>query len=77
MLQQQFQSRLREALRARGWSQSALAREMHISPQAVGDYIHGRCCPGLNVVEKFADALGVDANDLLDKKPLEILQVST
>lgn len=76
-LQEQFRAKIRQALDAKGWSQSDLARAMGITPQAVGDYFHGRTCPSLNVVERFAEALAVEPANMLDKRPLKILQVST
>ena len=64
-LQQHFRDNLASALRTRGMTQSALARLMNISPQTVGDYYHGRKSPGLEVVERFAHALGLNPMDLL------------
>jgi len=73
-LQERFRSKLQRALQEKGMSQSQLAREMHMSPQAVGQYIHGQRVPGLDLVEKFATALEVEASNLLDEAPLNFLQ---
>ena len=75
-LQERFRDKLRIALQAKGWSQSDLARQLEMTPQAVGDYYHGRRCPSLDVVEKFAIALDVDAENLVDKLPIKILQAT-
>jgi transcriptional regulator with XRE-family HTH domain len=73
-LHKTFQRKLRDALKAKGWSQYRLAQELGIAPQAVGDYFHGRKCPGLDVVERFAKALDVDPWNLVDDQPLRILE---
>lgn len=46
-------------------SQSKLARDMNATPQYVSNYLSGRVCPGLDVVQRFADALHCDPVELL------------
>lgn len=72
ILQENFRRKLFEALHAKEWSQSDLAREIGVSRQLVGDYFHGRKSPGLDVVERFAKALDVDPWNLIDDQPLRI-----
>jgi len=74
-LQERFRVKLLEALREKGWSQSDLARATNMTPQAVGNYVHGRVCPGLNLIEKFEAALEVPPGNLVDDKPIEIIQL--
>jgi len=67
ILQERFRERLREALDTRGWTQSDLARRMHVAPQYVNAYLSGVRCPGLDVVQRFSEALGIpDPIDLLN-----------
>lgn len=74
-LQQIFVRKLREALEAKNWTQSDLARALDMTPQSVGHYVHGRRSPGIELVEKFAAALDVEhPANLLDDQPLKILQ---
>ncbi len=65
VLQERFQTRVRYALKKRGWSQADLARRMEVDPPYLSQYLAGRRCPGLDVVERFAVALQVDPGTLL------------
>lgn len=66
MLQERFTKNLQRELHDRGWSQSDLARRMGVAPQYVQKYLRGITSPGLDVIEKFATALGLeDPCDLL------------
>lgn len=76
-IQATFVRKLREALDAKGWTQSDLARALDMTPQSVGHYVHGRRSPGIELVEKFAEALDVAyPTNLLDENPLQVLQNS-
>lgn len=69
VLQQRFRSKLLAALRAKSWSQTKLADEMGVTPQYVHKYLSGISTPGLDVVERFAAALGTDdPSDLINEK---------
>lgn len=71
ILQERFQSKLRQALTVNGWTQADLARRMGASPQFVGQYASGVRCPGLDVVERFATALGLpDPGLLIDESEI-------
>lgn len=70
ILQERFQQHLQAALRDLGWTQAEFARRLGVSQQNVSKYFTGRCQPGLDVVEKFANVLELDdPMDLL--KPVE------
>ena len=46
-------------------SQRELARRMNVAEQYVSDYLRLKSSPGLDVIAKFATALGVDPAELL------------
>lgn len=70
-MQQTFQIKLRELIAARGISQTKLAQTMGVSVGYVNDYLNGRKgSPGLDVIERFARALGIPAWRLLDDVPV-------
>lgn len=72
-LKDRFVKKLTEALEAHGWTDADLAREMGVSRQFVGQYRSGNRTPGIDVAERFANALGLDdPAALIDKS--EILQ---
>ena len=56
--------------RGRGWSQSELARRLHISASAVGMYEQGRREPSLEAVVELASAFGVSVDYLLTGRAL-------
>ena len=56
--------------RGRGWSQTELAKQLHISASAVGMYEQGRREPSLEGIVELATAFGVSADYLLTGKPL-------
>lgn len=72
LLQDIFRRRVQEELDERGWTQSELGRNLDppANPSFVNQYVMGRRCPGLDVVERFAKALGYDdPRMLLEEKP--------
>ncbi len=56
--------------RGRGWSQAELARQLHISPSAVGMYEQGRREPPLAALVEMAKVFGVSADYLLTGRVL-------
>lgn len=66
-----FGRRLREVLGARQVTQSELARRVGVSNNTVTNWVHGVHRPDLTHLERVADALSVDPNDLLrDANPV-------
>jgi transcriptional regulator with XRE-family HTH domain len=57
--------RLKEAMQAKGMSQTDLARVSGLPHQSVYKIIHGKRFPTLPVLEKLAIALGMDVADLV------------
>lgn len=66
ILQRTFQRKVKRALDEMGVSQSELARRMGTDRQYVYKYIAGITCPGLDVIERFANALEIAPVALLD-----------
>ncbi len=67
-LKERFMKKLSEAMQAHGWTNSELARRMGVSRQFVGQYTGGEKTPGLDVVERFANALELeDPSILIDR----------
>ena len=56
--------------RGSGWSQTELARQLHISPSAVGMYAQGRREPSLQALVELAMVFGVSTDYLLTGKPV-------
>ena len=56
--------------RGSGWSQTELARQLHISPSAVGMYEQGRREPSLQALVELATVFGVSTDYLLTGTPV-------
>lgn len=55
--------------RGSGWSQTELAKRLHISPSAVGMYEQGRREPSLQGLVEIGSVFGVSTDYLLTGKP--------
>lgn len=78
ILRDRFVRKVNEARDVAGISKAELARRMGVSPQFVSQYLNEQnpTTPGLDIVERFAIALGLpDPSMLLDLS--EIHQVAT
>jgi transcriptional regulator with XRE-family HTH domain len=60
-----FGVNVRRLRKERGWSQEVLADAVGLAPTYVGQLERGRRNPTLEVVERFARVLEVEALDLL------------
>ena len=60
-----FCHNVRTAREALGLTQGRLAEKLEVSRPYVAQVEGGRCVPSLDLVERFADALGVHAHELL------------
>ena len=65
LLQQRFRDAVLARLEVLGWNKAELARQMEVPPPYISQYLNGRNSPGLDVVERFAAALRIDASELL------------
>lgn len=59
--------RIKELRESRGWSQSALARQLHISKSMIAKYEGGVHVPPLAVLERLADVFAVTTDSLLGR----------
>jgi transcriptional regulator with XRE-family HTH domain len=62
---QRFGARLRELRRSRGLTQAQLAQEARLTASYVGRLEAGGASPGIDLVQRLADALGTTIHDLL------------
>lgn len=67
-LQKHFLKNVVEILDERGWTRTVLAKRMGVDQPYISRYLNGKVCPGLDVIERFAKALGEDAVDLLRER---------
>ncbi|HWL72127.1 MAG TPA: helix-turn-helix transcriptional regulator [Geminicoccus sp.] len=62
----EFGRRLRGLLAQRGWSQSELARRARIGRDNISGYVRGQNLPGPTILNRIAEALGVDVSELVE-----------
>ena len=71
-----FMKNVESLRKAKGWTAKELAKR--VGSKNISGYLHGKTVPGLEVVDKFADAFGVSTDQLLSEpgapepKPLVI-----
>ena len=73
ILEDRFRTKVEAAMKFRGWSQSELARQMNVDRQFIFSYLKQGKSPGLDVVERFANAIGVEPGNLIDSHELQFL----
>ena len=61
----QFAARLRELRNSRGMRQADLAKEAKVTTSYVSRLESGGAAPGIDLVARFADALGTTVEDLV------------
>lgn len=62
---EQIQTRLAEAIKQSGLSQTAIAKELNIKPTQICSYIKGRKLPALDTLANLCKILDVDTNYIL------------
>ena len=72
VLQEEFRRIVKDELARQGMSQRELARRMGVANPMVNQYLTGKICPGLDVVEKFFNALHIS----LQIGPQEVQQTA-
>ena len=60
-----FKERLNAAMKAKGYSNAALARETHLSAAAIGNYVKGRMPRGCDEIVRLARTLDTTPDFLL------------
>lgn len=68
MIVEDFQENLVTLLKRKGMNQSELARKMGVTPSYVCQLLNGHTEPGIRVLERIANAIGVSACSLIQKK---------
>ncbi|MES2790041.1 MAG: helix-turn-helix transcriptional regulator [Planctomycetota bacterium] len=73
-----FAARLREVRNSRGMTQAELARQAQVTTSYIGRLESAGAAPGIDLVERLAEALGTTAHDLLptvrEADPLPMMQ---
>ena len=73
ILDNRFRTKVEQAMRFHGWSQSELARRMNVDRQYIQKYLGQGVSPKTETIEKFAVALDLEPGNLIDKHDLEFL----
>ena len=61
----QIQIKLAEAIKQSGMTQTAIAKQLNVSPTQVCSYVRGRKMPALDTFANLCAILDVDTNDIL------------
>lgn len=69
-LREVFRENVRQRRIELGWTQVELAKRLNVTQPYVAEIERGRATPGLDTVERFADALGIDADLLLRRRTM-------
>lgn len=62
---EQIQTKIADAIKQSGLTQTELARRLNIKPTQICSYIKGRKMPALDMFANLCAVLDVDANDIL------------
>ena len=76
-----FEGRIAELRKQKDWSQSELAKNIHVSREIVGRYERGDALPSIDIAKRMADAFEVSLDYLVgatekkyDKEMLERIE---
>lgn len=61
----QIRTRIADAIKQSGLTQTEIARRLGIGQQTVSEYIRGKSMPALDTFANLCAVLDVDANDVL------------
>lgn len=61
----QIRTRIADAIKQSGLSQTEIARRLNVKPTQICSYIKGRKMPALDTFANLCAVLDVDANDVL------------
>lgn len=62
----EFKDRLRQIMETNRWNSKQLAEAAGLCPTAISHFINGRRKPSLDTFKKLCEAMGVEADVLLD-----------
>lgn len=68
VITEDFRANVNEQLQRRGISRTELARRMGVKQPFISQLLNGQREPGLRVLERLAEALGVQPSLLIRKK---------
>lgn len=60
-----IQKNIIEAIRQCGMTQTAIAKELHISQSTIAHYVRGDILPSLDTLANLCAVLDLDANEIL------------
>ncbi len=60
-----IQKNIIEAIRQCGMTQTAIAKELHISQSTIAHYVRGDILPALDTLANLCAVLDLDANEIL------------
>lgn len=60
-----IQKNIIEAIRQCGMTQTAIAKEMHMSQSTIAHYVRGDILPALDTLANLCAVLDLDANEIL------------
>ena len=61
----QIHSKLAEAIKYSGFTQTELAKRLGVSQSCIAHYVKGRKMPALDTLANLCQIIGADANDIL------------
>jgi transcriptional regulator with XRE-family HTH domain len=64
-----FRQNVRDILTRKKWTQDTLAKELGTTPGFISQLLLGHRDPGLPLIGRLADALGVNVTQLVKKNP--------
>ncbi|MBE5730462.1 MAG: helix-turn-helix transcriptional regulator [Clostridiales bacterium] len=62
---EQIHTKLAEAIKQSGITQTELAKRLNIKQPTIGQYLSGRAMPALDTFANLCAILDIDANDIL------------
>ena len=62
---EQIRTRIAEAIRESGMTQTAIAKALNVSQSAIAHYVKGDILPAINTLANLCKLLDVDANYIL------------
>lgn len=66
MMKATFKKQLKDALDASGYTQKKAAEALHISPQTLSAYLHGRSTPDIELFDLIVKLFGLDITKVFD-----------
>ena len=60
-----IQKNIIEAIRQCGMTQTAIAKELHMSQSTIAHYVRGDILPALDTLSNLCSVLDLDANEIL------------